>query len=1241
MIFLALGFTAAQKKAIDANSANLLVSAAAGSGKTAVLVERIIKIVLEGNIDIDKLLVVTFTSDAATEMRHRIGKAISDKLQNDPNNEHLRRQAVLLNRASISTIHSFCLNVIKRNFHMLDIEPNFRSAEESEISLLKIEAVNEVFERLYDTENKELFLKLFGTESNEDFRRLVECYGGKIKDDKLQDLVLDIHNFISANVNPEKWLQDAVEKFNLESKTIDQTVWADIVKKDIRTKLNGIISLIEKECTELERLSVPKEFLDLLQADKVSIESLLESTEQNFRMMYVIFNFDRNFYKRLPSGKKAEGISAEDKDRIKNFRDKEMKPVIKKIREKIFFRSPEDMQEDFKSIYSIMRTLEIVVMEFSKTFAEMKKEKSIVDYNDFEHFALKVLIDEEGNPTKEAEELQDKYEEIFIDEYQDSNSIQEAILTAVSRKNRNMPNVFMVGDVKQSIYRFRLANPELFRDKYDTYSTDDEGMARRIDLSQNFRSRKNILSSINFIFQQVMSKEFGEITYDQSAKLYYGSTAYNVADDKSTELYLIDLEKNKSKEENDESDSDKDEAEDLLEDLSEAKLEATIVAERIKKLVLEEKVELKDIAILLRSVKSVAEVYLEELKKSNIPAFALDETGYFDSIEVLTMLSFLQIIDNPRQDIHLLAVLHSPIYSIVPDELTEIRGAYKGGTFFDAINSYIETQNNELKNKLVDFLDTLNKFRDTAKFISISELLWALYGETDYYNYVGAYSGGNIRQANLSLLIEKAVEYEKTSFKGLFHFIRHIEKVQESDTKTGKAKLVSAGENLVRIMTIHKSKGLEFPIVFVCSLGKNFTFKTLDAKREIAQHHKYGLAPKYIDVERRIKYNTIAKYALNQELSRENLSEELRILYVALTRAKEKLILTGYTNQLKINLKRWGEFINYSEADIPPYTLLNAKNFLDIIVPALLRHRDFEKYWQEDYFSYNRELYNDESKFELICKTKSEIESEINEKKNEIDFKLSELEKLKEKRNYSGNYDEIKRMLEWKYPFVPQSDLAPKVSVSELKRMYYKELISGSQDFNEESKHKLIFAEPQFLQEKNDSFSAVQKGTILHTVLEHLDLHKQKNLDDVKTLLNSLQTRNILTEAEASIVEPETILHFINSELVQRMRNAKYIKTEVPFIVGMSPTEILEGKESPITDEMILVNGIIDCFFEEEGEIVLVDYKTDRYIENIEEIKNSYRIQIGIYKKAIERSTGMRVKEAFLYLLTKHILVKV
>ena len=822
-----MDWTKEQKDAITKKDSNILVAAAAGSGKTAVLVERIIRKIVNDGIDIDKLLVVTFTSAAASEMRERVLEAIYKKLEEDPENENLQKQLVLLGKSSISTIHSFCLDVIRNNFYEIDLSSNFRIGTEEETELLKQEALEDVFEELYESEDK-------------DFAKLIDTYTGYRGDEPLKEIVLNIFRFIQSAPFPEEWLENQVKKFEptSESKDFSETDWGKILLQEIRDEVIDSIQSLKVYRNKCEKYPEMEKFTNCLSQDidnlKVFEEKLRESWDGSFEY-FSLFSFGR-----WPTDKK---VTMSLKDEAKSARDT-VKKKLNDVASKILLYNSNEAFSDIYEMYETLRILKDVIFKFGKVYTDKKKDRNIIDFNDIEHYALKILTrkNEDGiyEPTEVAKKYQEKFVEIAIDEYQDSNQVQEYILNTVSRGN----NIFMVGDIKQSIYKFRQACPELFLSKYNSFSLDGNDKGLKIQLFKNFRSRENVLDFTNNVFENIMSKDLGDIDYTKEEFLNFGA---DYEEEKNSlgkaEIHIIDVK-------DEESEVQEDEENDSEERLEKQEIEARFVANKIEELI-SKKTEIKDkkegyrpikyrdIVILLRATSNVAPIFEKELLARNIPVFTDATSEYLDTIEIQTIISLLKILDNPIDDISLVSVLRSEIGKFTDNELVQIRLVNKESKFYYALQESKEKLTGDIKVKIENFLYKIDKWREESEYLNLAELIWKIYSETGFYEFCGLMPNGSLRQANLKMLFERAKEYEKTSFKGLFNFIRFIEKLRTGSGDMSAAKIIGENENVVRIMSIHKSKGLEFPVVFLSNASKKANL--MDLSDNILLHQEIGL----------------------------------------------------------------------------------------------------------------------------------------------------------------------------------------------------------------------------------------------------------------------------------------------------------------------------------------------------------------------------------------------------------------
>ena len=1277
-----VAWTEDQQKAILTRDCNLLVAAAAGSGKTAVLVERIIKIVTDEDrpTDIDKLLVVTFTNAAASEMRERIGEAISKELHKNPQSRLLQRQLTLLNKSSITTIHSFCLEVIRNNFHIVDLDPNFRIADQTEAVLLKQEALEELFEDRYVSiveEKKDV-------EENS-FLNLVEAYSNNKEDLALQAIVLSLYNFAMSATNPTKWLLEAAEDFNIkEGYSFSDTPWAKVLMGDIKIELLGIEKVMIKALKIIECNEAIALYEEAFKADLASIADLISAAGNSFENL----------------AETIEVLSFPKLTTIKSCKDKEKQKVVQDIRNKVKKQLLELQQQvmnansdtalrDIKKLYPLMKELSQLVIDLQEKYREKKKERSIIDFNDFEHYCLHILmekneegevvLDSEGKPlpSSVAVQLRNKYEEILIDEYQDSNMVQETLLNIISREKIGAPNVFMVGDVKQSIYRFRQAKPELFLSKYNSYSREEGAKTRKITLYKNFRSREQVINAVNYIFKQVMCKNIGELDYTDEEALNLGAHFEELQDDGviggPVELHLIEKDATDVAEEAGENSESEEEAVEEEgksaeeETPTNIQLEARIVAKRIKEL-MEHKVEdsfkiydknikayryvdYKDIVILLRATSNWAPSFLEELKLEGIPVYADTGTGYFNTIEIQIIMSLLQIIDNPRQDIPMLSVLRSPIGGFTSEELVDIRIGQREISFYEAMVNLVEDKENELNEdsldktsvikKLAKFLEKLAHWRDLCKYMPIDEFIWHLYTDTGYYGYIGAMPAGIQRQANLRVLFQRARQFEETSYKGLFNFINFINKLKISSGDMGSAKTLGENENVVRIMSIHKSKGLEFPVVFLSGTGKNFNL--MDINKSILFHHDLGYGPDFVDPIRRISYPTVLKQALKKKIKIESLSEEMRVLYVAFTRAKEKLILTGAMKNIERNLTRMSSSLEENSEKLGEYEILKGKSYLDWIVPAVIRHKDGKALRELIKIEDNSvNLLNHPSSWAVRFWNRDHIRKKEDQEEETVVSTEEKLKQLQEKVTDEENLAEIEKRLGFKYKYEMSTKMPTVLTVTELKRKFNVELTEGTS--NNMYAPKLI-NKPKFLEEAK-GLTPAEKGTAMHSVVQRLDLTKVTTLSEIEAQIQILVEKLLISKEEGKAVRGEKLVKLFKTPLGQRMVKAyelNKLKREVPFHMEIRSTDIDKSlSEEVYGEEKIMLQGIIDCYFEENGEIILVDYKTDS-VKNgeVAPLIERYKSQLEYYAKALEATLEKEVKESYLYLFSNDEAVEV
>ncbi len=1204
-----VAFTKEQEKVIHTRHRNLLVSAAAGSGKTAVLVERIVEIVTdpEHPLDIDRLLVVTFTNAAAAEMRERIGDAFEKKLDKEPHNKHLHRQLVLLSNANIMTIHAFCLKVIRNHFNTINLDPSFRIGDENELLLLKGDVIKELLEEKYE-------------EADADFLQFIESYAGSKSDDAIEELLLTAHRFAWSNPWPKQWLNQHTENLNIT--TQEQLFQTAYYKNLLRLTEEGLISaeqLLGKAKAIAMEDGGPIHYLEAI---NLYIEGI-QHVQEAFVHGYESIQEALKAIDGIKLSQKRTGFDQELKEQAKRFIDL-AKEELSTLKVTYFANVISDLISDIKGTYVVIKVLTELTMTFSERYQKLKEEKNLIDFTDIEHFALNILVkQEEGvdHATEVAVSFQAEFEEILMDEYQDSNLVQETILKAVSREEQGTPNMFMVGDVKQSIYKFRLAKPELFMDKYSSYS-DEESLFQRINLHKNFRSRAQIIDLINFFFKQVMSQDLGDVTYDDTAALNLGAQYEDVeGSNHDTEILLL----------HESQDDDE-------QDLTQRQLEAQAIAKRIHQLVhgagetqvfdrkknLYRPVEYRDIVILLRTLSGWTDPILEALTQYHIPAFSSTTTGYFETIEIRTMMAMLKIIDNPRQDIPLVAILRSSMVGLKGEELVRIRKAFEEGEMYDALITYQKGSlpEDHLGQKLTVFLENLQHFRDVSKVLPMDELLYQIFERTHYDKYCVMMPNGLQRKANLELFVDKAAAYEKSSYRGVFNFIRYVENIEKYAIETGEATIFSESDNLVKVMSIHKSKGLEFPVVFIAALGKMFNKQ--DLRQTIVFHQDLGIGSDYVQVQERYRVSTLPKNMIKAQLSKELLSEELRILYVALTRAKEKLILTGSVKDLEKKLLKWSEGLYESKEKLSTYLLTNVNCYLDWLMTAFMRHPDGRSLREHIHTEMNIPMAFTQESSHLSVKVMDlpAVSTEVETEEAEIEDQLWHTLKLWQEEPYEEN-SEISQKLNWEYAFNPLLHSKVQLSVSDLKRMHREE--------EEVVTFDKTAMNPKFIGEAI-GLTAAEKGTAFHKVMRYLDVNLKPEVDGIIAFLEQLREKKILTELERKSISTTPLLHFLESDLCQRMRRAgQAVRKEVPFVVGIPAREMYENLDDGV-DDVVMVQGVVDAFFEEDGEIVLVDYKTD-FIHAGQEgiLLDRYREQMTYYKRAIEQVCHKDVKQILLY----------
>lgn len=1176
-----------QLEAIETRGKNILVAAAAGSGKTSVLVERIIRRLTDEHapLTIDRLLVVTFTNAAASEMRERIGSSLREAAQR-AGGQHLRRQLLLLPSASISTMHSFCQSLIRRYIHLLPIDPKFRVAKETELFLLEQEAMERLLLAKYESQD-------------EGFLALVDAYSGDDSDQPLAALISQLYHFSCSQPWQTRWLSDLGT--SLDVQTLDGSPFTEILKKRIAIELSGAADMAREAYALVDGFegdALPYAAVVLSEAEQLE-NALTVAQEGTWREVADALNGIQ--FVRWPSKK---WDNRELKELLQSMRDK-WKKAVTEITNKYFFATEEEFAEDMRAMAPLMKELGALTISYVEEYRAVKAECGVLDFNDLEHYCLALLAEEDENgnirPSKIARELRETYGEIMVDEYQDTNGVQEAIVQMLANPVR--PNLFFVGDVKQSIYRFRLAEPELFLDKYHRYPSETAN--HRIDLSQNFRSRGGVLSAVNDVFGALMQEDVMEIGYGEAERLNEGLVypLHPNSFDSMAECHLLSP------------DEDDDGKMTLFE------REAVWIARYIKDLLAQGKVVYdkdikgyrplakRDIVILLRSVRRASGTLLDALRIEGIGGYAEEDSGYFETAEIRIILSLLSIIDNPHQDIPLAAVLRAPFVGMTEEELTNVRLSGEGD-LYDALSVAGSTMT-----KAADFLSKLDRWRTAARRRSVPELIWQLYQETGYYDYVGGMKEGIARQANLEMLYDRAKKFEETDTCGLFRFLRFIDKMLENGEDFGVAKTGGENEDIIRIMSVHKSKGLEFPVVILAGIGKQFNMK--DTQAPILLHKSLGIGPYRVMAEDRYRYPTLARLAIAQQTVAENHAEELRVLYVAMTRAREKLVMVGSVKDIEAAREKWTLLARREE--LPKSAIIGAKSWLDWLAPVLAKYPSGtvlrseltesemtqcipEGEWQIDHH-----------------RIRAEQTEEGKKERAELLGKIKRMEPV----DIDGDVTDLDERLLWQYPNRVAVNLPAKLSVTEIKRRFAEHEERATTPFTKPSDS---YEKPRFLQAKK-RLGAAEYGTMMHTIMQMIDINGDLTEGGIKQQIDALVSREIIAADLAEEADCHAIATFFALPLGTRMRASKDVRRELPFGILLPAKDYYpEASE----EETIFVQGVADVLFMTETGWTLIDYKTDRAAD-AETLRARYRLQIDLYRRAIEQLTQVPVTKSYLY----------
>lgn len=1203
-----MAWTNEQQAAIDSRGQTLLLSAAAGSGKTAVLVERIIRRLLDKEypIDITELLVVTFTKAAAAEMRDRIGTALMKALS-ETKDPRVERQLALLPSAQISTLHAFCQHVIRKYFYTIDLDPAFSIAGEEELNLLRRQVLEDVFLSYYEDDEKASILY-----------PLADMFGSDRGDDILMDTVSRMYTYARSLAWLEHWLKEAARAYDVApDAVIDDMVWAGPIKDAVRRILEEDARLYDGVLYHLRQREAFAPACDTFVAEQAALRQAAQARSWNDLSRFVrAIDF--------PRLKSLRKLSDDDKavwERCKKVRDDVKKDVIKTLQAVYFSATPEEWLDGMRAMKPIMDGLVTLTLDFAKAYGAAKKEKGWIDFSDLEHFCLQILLAPDASPehpvpSAAAEELRSQYEEVFIDEYQDTNGVQELITRLVSGED----NRFMVGDIKQSIYRFRLADPTLFLEKYQSFSRDEKAVQRCIDLGRNFRSVPVVLDAVNAVFSRAMTAEAAGMDYGEREKLYAGRQAPN------DERWVggpveVDIVPTPSDEEDDDgSTAFEKECRFIAGRIGELLASGRMAARKDGTL---EPLSYRHIVVLLRSMAGKADVLIQALQEGGIPSYAEQSGGYFAAVEVQVMLALLRCIDNPEQDLAMAAVLRSPLVGLDETALAGVRLA-GDGTLWQNLPAFVASLPDGVDEKedLQQFMAAFDSWRTYSRRHGVAELLQRLYDDTAYVDFVGAMPGGDVRQANLKALYDRARQYEEAGFRGLFRYLQLMDKMKEDGLDLAPAKVVSEKEDVVRIMSIHKSKGLEFPVVFVADMGKAFNRR--DTQDQILFHNRLGIGLKQYDPEWRMSYPTLIWSGIAAQLRWEGTAEEERILYVAMTRARDQLILTGHSSHIDRDWQRWTSRLNPAQA----------KSYFDWVMPAALApfgakaDADYARpgaAWQDAVWqvriaravpagTVEEGAYDGEPRLEALRRgdlTGTPVPSWLDEQ------------------------------LSWQYAYPQAVRTAAKFSVSEVKRRYQELHSDELQDEAALSvpaaavippapgEDDAFAALPPWLAGEEAAVSGAQRGTALHKALQYITPAADQTTATLRREIDAFVRQGLLSREEAKLVYVPALAAFCQSDIGRRMAESPELHREYPFTVLLAGGDPLPETE---TGEQILIQGVIDCLFREDDAWILVDYKSDR-LETADAFRSRYAVQLALYKRAVEQITHRPVEETYIYSL--------
>ncbi|WP_027963891.1 helicase-exonuclease AddAB subunit AddA [Halalkalibacillus halophilus] len=1242
-------WTPEQEAAIYEADKDILVAAAAGSGKTAVLVERIIQKMLQDEqpFEIDELLVATFTNAAAQEMRTRVGQALERALAENPDSSHLKKQIALLQRASISTLHAFCMNVVRKYSYQLDLDPGFRILDNVESDMLKRDVIESVFEDYYGLEETE----------QERFFQFVDRFSNDRNDAQVEELVLSVHEFALQNPWPFAWLDQLAEDYEVSDvATLDDVSWMPYARLDLQEGIEAVIFDVKRALELAMEVDGPAHYVPAIEQDLKQMQEVDAALGSPWADLHTIAQTMTKFEKL--SGKKFE-CDEDLKERVKTIRN-QYKESYKKLVDRWFSRKEENLLNDLRHLKPQVDQLVEVVKVYHHKLEQEKRAQAVVDFSDLEHYCLELLLDEAATPERivpsdVAKQYQRQFREVLIDEYQDTNNVQETILRLLTEGSK-AGDLFMVGDVKQSIYGFRHAEPSLFMEKYSRFQEADEP-SLRIDLARNFRSRKEVLSSTNYLFRQLLDEQVGEMEYEEAAELIYSNTVYEqlTSEDVDTEIHLLARDE----------ESEVHGPQTLSEEwkyVEKAQIEARAYVKKIQSWVGTENeepmyifdkdldqarpVKYSDIVILMRS-KAWFGTVMEELKQHGIPIYADLSEGYLEAIEIQVMLNVLKAIDNPKQDIPLASVLRSPIVGLKEDQMARIRLYGKNESFHQAVMNFIrEGDDEQLVETLRRFFDQFDQWREQAKYGALSGLIWQIYRETGYFEFVGGITGGKQRQANLRALYDRARSYEKMAYRGLFRFLRFIEKMEERGDDLAAARALGEQEDVVRMMTIHSSKGLEFPIVILGAADKQFN--EMDYKKRYLLHKDLGFAAKYMDIEKRLMYQTFPFEALTVKMKREMLAEEMRVLYVALTRAEEKLCIVGTVNDVEKRMEKWRAVIDHPSWVLPAHARTQQANYMNWIGMSLMRHQHAEVFHLGQVSGgVPQSIQGDESSWKVIIEHAENYQEPnyITQKRNDDLYEAITNWTPEPLEEEGDQYPLVDERLTFSYPYQVSTVSRAKQTVTELKRMRQVEDEYSATDFVWKQKGSSL-SRPRFMQQDVKELTRAEIGSAMHTVMQHIDFQVEWTKEKLGEFLAGLEEKEMITDQEAEAVDYEKILAFLDSSLGQLLRKTDQLEREVPFTMQLNASDIYPQWTQEV-DEAVLIQGVIDCLVEVDGKWYVIDYKTDTIVDGAneatkrQELQERYRVQVENYKHAVESIRRIELEGVFLYFFDRGWIVEI